>query len=1084
MVFRKITISADIAKRTFSGVPTATQNDDIELTVDVTVDGAPMPLDDVKTATLVSTRLDQKTIVDKGEIVGPSQILFKINRRATSVYGSITVVIQLYDDALNRVSTIRGIIELQKDATGETFVPLDEEKTLIVQVLEDGPTVIESAQKATIGALEATEVVKEIVTTGTGFIDELETLKDQTEVVKTETESVMSSTEQVKVETLAVKESTELVKIATQDVLDATELVRVNTESERINTESVRINTEEERLATELVRQQTLAVKEANLTNWLNPVATVALRNSTYPNPKHGDTVRVTADTPNPSVYRFQEGNGWVKTDEYNPTAIDNVAAQLADTSRQTSVLSQDVSVVSASNNALASVEFEGRTLTSLGNTPLEPGKKYVLADKKTKVIVDGATVNGVGKFTKTGVSERPKIIRVENFEGKQSGSVVGNPHNAKAHGDANILKIPSTFTAGFSATSSFDLINSLNGLVASMFTSTNGALSQQLFSFNLIEAVERNIGRIPRTTVADKVAWLKANVGSFAVNWYGFGSSVGGIKATLSRWNATTNDWTSLSNLTHTSGSVSKLTQITTLSAHLLVDANGFIHTLAYAEPSDGTTPSVINTDYIDLEIELKADAGFTNPKVALYEVDDALYNKILVDWNADDVVNRYPVVEGTQHLQGVGVVAEGENLLPQNDDILFNSFGTGTNDNKWIDGKLEIYNGSSSVIGKGFSLSSVAGQSFNLSFEVENSSDGRPLWLNVNGKDTRSITGKFNTMGIVLPSGKIEVRFIRDGSATSTTAPVKVKDIMLTLGSTSKPFVPRNPSYLFADVKLGVMGDKKDILYPGDNNTWLLRKSVEKDVFLGGDFGWVFKDDRTGLKRFEIPNATLSGYTVSSVISLIKYNGRALLLGDTVTIEDKVLQSSGALIVSISDVETGFGETYAPLVSEVKSFFYGYQMNNGTYGTPYNGTGTKTWIPIGDATNARAVTTVPTSASPTQLSGTIQPYKLNYVLASPQTIVVTDKVEGTLKVNGLTQISVDSGYRRTIVDGKSTWAKGSKFDYTANPVAIKLTYANSIRNAVDDAVTKVQDNSTMLSVHEKAIVDLYVRVKALEVK
>jgi hypothetical protein len=37
-----------------------------------------------------------------------------------------------------------------------------------------------------------------------------------------------------------------------------------------------------------------------------------------------------------------------------------------------------------------------------------------------------------------------------------------------------------------------------------------------------------------------------------------------------------------------------------------------------------------------------------------------------------------------------------------------------------------------------------------------------------------------------------------------------------------------------------------------------------------------------------------------------------------------------------------------------------------------------------------------------------------------TPQVIDVTDKVEGALNVNGLTQVSIDSGYRRTVVDGK----------------------------------------------------------------
>ncbi|MER2010046.1 MAG: hypothetical protein ABS939_21645, partial [Psychrobacillus sp.] len=71
-----------------------------------------------------------------------------------------------------------------------------------------------------------------------------------------------------------------------------------------------------------------------------------------------------------------------------------------------------------------------------------------------------------------------------------------------------------------------------------------------------------------------------------------------------------------------------------------------------------------------------------------------------------------------------------------------------------------------------------------------------------------------------------------------------------------------------------------------------------------------------------------------------------------------------------------------------------------------------------------------------------------------------------------------------RTTVDRKSTWDKGTKYNYTTNPTSVKLIYANNIRNSLEDTVEVVQDNTAMLSVHEKAIIDLYVRVKALEVK
>lgn len=70
---------------------------------------------------------------------------------------------------------------------------------------------------------------------------------------------------------------------------------------------------------------------EDNKTKWLPAVATVAARNSAYPNPEHGDTVRVTSEA---KTYRYVSPTGWVVTDIYDASAIDQVAQQLAQTTK------------------------------------------------------------------------------------------------------------------------------------------------------------------------------------------------------------------------------------------------------------------------------------------------------------------------------------------------------------------------------------------------------------------------------------------------------------------------------------------------------------------------------------------------------------------------------------------------------------------------------------------------------------------------------------------------------------------------------------------------------------------------------
>lgn len=65
-----------------------------------------------------------------------------------------------------------------------------------------------------------------------------------------------------------------------------------------------------------------------NKTNWLDAVATVAERDTAYPSPKHGDTVRVTGTA---TVYRYVDGKGWVVTDQYQQSAVDALNQQLAE---------------------------------------------------------------------------------------------------------------------------------------------------------------------------------------------------------------------------------------------------------------------------------------------------------------------------------------------------------------------------------------------------------------------------------------------------------------------------------------------------------------------------------------------------------------------------------------------------------------------------------------------------------------------------------------------------------------------------------------------------------------------------------
>ncbi|MEZ7173581.1 GDSL-type esterase/lipase family protein [Sporosarcina sp. OR05] len=104
---------------------------------------------------------------------------------------------------------------------------------------------------------------------------------------------------------------------------------------------------------------ETKQVAAENKTRFLDAVDTVANRDTTYPNPQHGDTVRVTGDS---ATYRYENGTGWVKTDQYNPTAIDEVTQQLADNQHEVNLLTRE-----------KTVQQKLQTIGNIFSTGLEP---------------------------------------------------------------------------------------------------------------------------------------------------------------------------------------------------------------------------------------------------------------------------------------------------------------------------------------------------------------------------------------------------------------------------------------------------------------------------------------------------------------------------------------------------------------------------------------------------------------------------------------------------------------------------------------------------------------------------------------
>lgn len=220
--------------------------------------------------------------------------------------------------------------------------------------------------------------------------------------------------------------------------------------------------------------------------------------------------------------------------------------------------------------------------------------------------------------------------MKQANFAGKVSGSIVENPHTASRTSSGTTgttsLQVPGAIALFEVDAAYYSTLLAIDGNVAQPPApiTNSGGIAQFLFSFNLIEHVLRNYGASvfgSAVTVADRVAWLKANITKINFNWHGWGSGPAGNKATITFWlppggsGSQSNAWASSSLPSTTSGTVAKLTAGLSSSvptsflsyAPNAIDANGFMHFLAYADASDEVTASTIRTDFVELEVYMK---------------------------------------------------------------------------------------------------------------------------------------------------------------------------------------------------------------------------------------------------------------------------------------------------------------------------------------------------------------------------------------------------------------------------------------------------------------------------------------------
>lgn len=731
-----------------------------------------------------------------------------------------------------------------------------------------------------------------------------------------------------------------------------------------------------------------------------------------------------------------------------------------------------------------------------------------------------------------------------QDFQRKVAGSTVENGHDFKQGQGQTSLLAPNGSWAAPTQTS-FDRLKTLDGQTSTAGgTSTSGGIAQQSFSFDIIRALQDKYGNQiwqGKTLLADKVAIVKSIVTTLTGNWHGFGSSPTGNKSYFAWWYPSSSKWADDGGrISHTNGTVTKQT-LSSSAISALVDSNGIVNFIVYTDASDGTTASTITTDYIELEFTVNSNLPILED--SLYEVTKAHYDLINIDpaWSGQSLVDKYPYVQGVQHLNPA-VAVDGENLVPPLSEwTALNSIST-------IESPYKLrYNPTGTFQESMVEIPVLPNTVYTAGIKTSHADlRGIITFLDASKQAVGVATASFTTS--LTTTTPANTKYIRYRLSNWTVVNGTIEDIYLMLGSAAKPFTPRNSSYLITNTTLTGVQGTGDVLYK-DGESWKVLRKWERDViFDNSKFTIMPTGTPTGFKVFynqsssQFPSIPIAN---SSSVIVTKHNGQILqskVYSGTNLVERAdmaYLSTTPVLVLSVSNLDTGFSDAYTPAADEISAYFNGWQVKTA------DGTGKPTaWKSIVDGTDAPTQTLTYVKSNK---AANYTPYKITYQLATPR--VENVQAEGDLVVDGNTQVTVDSGivirekvtptlnsgiyhinaaavtasilknkalkiinvYKNGIVDSKAkiigntsiayglsrveilqadfdptaeytvTYMILEKEKFTTNAIDLKVLYNQSVRSTIDDIIAKQSDNSSIISIHDSAIFEMYKRLKAL---
>lgn len=331
-----------------------------------------------------------------------------------------------------------------------------------------------------------------------------------------------------------------------------------------------------------------------------------------------------------------------------------------------------------------------------------------------------------------------------------------------------------------------------------------------------------------------------------------------------------------------------------------------------------------------------------------------------------------------------------------------------------------------------------------------------------------SRTEMGQTSSLTFTTPTGTkyISVRF---SNYLTPTGVFTFENLMLNEGTSALPFEPyRSDSLTVVDTFYE--GDKVDV-----KKGTVTRK--KKEIVLDGSLPWTTFNSYIGSKKLSTTNFPSSVYVPNSA-KAVKYNGK--ILGDAPWTDMPVdtVYYDGNLLLSVANIDTGWGDNYAATADELKAYFMGWKMYDSSIGisssSTYNRTDglNKAWARYDKALGWQGVTTLPTTKSTTGLDGSGASYRLVLDLSSPQTesiktigSLILESGENTVSVTegGIVRermkplASTDGVHYRANISGHSYYGNADGRFKFKNSVITKI-----LKNGEEDNVWSFVNNET----------------------